>query len=145
MTDMGKINSSWYASSSDEWATPQDFYDRLNDRYHFTLDPCASETNAKCTKYYTKVQDGLIKDWSGEVCWVNPPYGSETKKWVKKCFFESLKGTQIALLIPARTDTSYFHDFILGKARLEFVRGRLHFNDGEQGAPFPSVVAFYNL
>ena len=132
--------------STDNWATPKAFFDKLDTKYHFTLDPCASDTNTKCQKYYTKADDGRTKHWTGEVCWVNPPYGKELKSWVLKCFLESLKGTKIALLLPATCiSTSYFHDFVLGTARLEFVRGRLHFNDGETGAPFPSIVAYYNL
>lgn len=143
---MGKINKSWYTSTTDEWATPQAFFDSLNATHHFTLDPCATPSNAKCQKYYTRADDGRTKDWTGEVVFCNPPYGKEISSWVKKCYDEAQKGVKIALLIPARCDTSYFHSYIIGgKARLEFVRGRLHFNDGKQGAPFPSVVAYFNL
>lgn len=142
-----KIDDSLELNSTDDWATPQAFFDELNNRYHFTLDPCASETNAKCAKYYTKVQDGLKQEWAGEVCWVNPPYSkSELKSWVKKCYDEGAKGTKIALLLPTTTcSATYFHEYVLGKAGIEFVRGRLHFNDGDKAAPFASIIAFYNL
>lgn len=142
---MGKINPGLYSSKTDMWATPKAFYDALNKEYHFELDPCCTADNAKCETFYTKDDDGLTKDWSGYRVWVNPPYGRSISAWVRKCYEESLKGTQIAVLLPARTDTAYFHDFVLGKARLEFIRGRLHFNESKQGAPFPSMLAFYNM
>lgn len=134
-----------FSSNTDLWATPKAFFEKLNERFHFTLDPCANEENHKCDKYYTIEQDGLKQDWGGQRVFCNPPYGSAIKHWVKKCYEESLKpGTLVVMLIPARTDTSYFHDYIYHKAELEFVRGRLHFNDAPQGAPFPSMVVIFN-
>ena len=134
-----------FSSNTDLWATPKAFFEKLNERFHFTLDPCANEENHKCDKYYTIEQDGLKQDWGGQRVFCNPPYGSAIKHWVKKCYEESLKpDTLVVMLIPARTDTSYFHDYIYHKAELEFVRGRLHFNDAPQGAPFPSMVVIFN-
>ena len=134
-----------FSSNTDLWATPQAFFDELNERFHFTLDPCANADNHKCEHYYTIEQDGLAQDWGGQRVFCNPPYGSAIKHWVKKCYEESLKpNTLVVMLIPARTDTSYFHDYIYHKAELEFVRGRLHFNEAPQGAPFPSMVVIFN-
>lgn len=141
---MGKINNGLFSSNTDLWATPTAFFKQLDQRFHFTLDPCANEENHKCPKFYTKEDDGLAQDWGGERVFGNPPYGSEIKQWVKKCHDEAQKpNTLVVMLIPARTDTSYFHDYIYHKADLEFVRGRLHFNDGPQGAPFPSMVVIF--
>lgn len=137
------INESWYSSDKTEWATPQDFYDSLNKEFNFTLDPCASELNAKCSKFFTKQQDGLKQSWKGEVVFCNPPYGSEIKKWVKKCYHESLKGATVVLLIPARTDTVVFHEFIYHKAEIRFLKGRLKFGGSKNSAPFPSMVVVY--
>lgn len=140
----GRLNKGVFSSNTDQWATPTDFFKQLDERFNFTLDPCATIDNHKCQKFYTKEEDGLTKDWKGERVFCNPPYGNAIKHWVKKCYEESLKpDTLVVMLIPARTDTAYFHDYIYHKAELEFVRGRLHFNDAKHGAPFPSMVVIF--
>ena len=142
---MSKLTKGMFTSNTDLWATPQDFFDKLNDEFHFDLDPCATPENAKCPIFFTKEEDGLSKDWQGYRVFCNPPYGRAIAAWVKKCYEESRKpDTLVVMLIPARTDTSYFHDYIYHKAELRFIRGRLHFNDAEQGAPFPSMVVIFN-
>lgn len=133
-----------YSSKTDNWATPQDFYDKLDNEFHFTLDPCADKNNHKCKKYYTKEDDGLLQDWGGETVFCNPPYGRQISKWVEKCFNESRKDkTIVVMLIPARTDTKYFHQYIYNKAELRFVKGRLKFGDSKANAPFPSMVVIF--
>lgn len=134
------INKGMMSSNSSEWATPQGFFDELNKEFNFTLDPCCTSHNKKCTKYYTKLDNGLTKDWSGETVFCNPPYGREITEWVKKCHEESKRGATVVMLIPARTDTSYFHEYIYGKHEIRFIRGRLKFGDSKQSAPFPSMV-----
>ena len=138
------INKGLFSSSSNEWSTPQDFFDKLNNEFNFTLDPCATKDNNKCKKFYTKEDNGLLKDWSNERVFCNPPYGNQIKFWVEKCYKESLKRSLIVLLIPARTDTKYFHSFIYHKAELRFVKGRLKFGKNKNSAPFPSMLAIYN-
>ena len=130
-------------SSSAEWATPQDFFDRLDAEFHFTLDPCSTDENAKCEKHYTKEQDGLAQDWTGETVYCNPPYGREMPKWIKKCYEHSIGGGTAVMLIPARTDTKAFHDYIYGKSEIRFICGRLHFNGSKWNAPFPSMVVIF--
>ena len=134
-----------FSSATNEWATPQDFYDELNKEFEFTLDPCATPENAKCSKFYTQKEDGLKQDWKGERVFCNPPYGSAIKDWVKKCSEESKKaGTIVVMLIPARTDTKYFHEYIYNKAReIRFVKGRLKFGRSKNSAPFPSMVVVF--
>ena len=133
-----------YSSKTDNWATAQDFYDKLDSEFHFTLDPCADKNNHKCKKYYTKEDDGLLQDWGGETVFCNPPYGRQISKWVEKCFNESRKDkTIVVMLIPARTDTKYFHQYIYNKAELRFVKGRLKFGDSKANAPFPSMVVIF--
>ena len=134
-----------YTSNTDEWATPQEFFDKLNDEFHFTLDPCALPTNAKCTKYFTPHDNGLSQNWGGEIVFCNPPYGRAIYDWVRKCSEESKKpNTTIVALIPARTDTRYFHEYIYNKAReVRFVRGRLKFGNSKNSAPFPSMVVVF--
>lgn len=130
-----------FSSKTDQWATPQDFFDELNREFKFTLDPCADHENHKCPLYFTKETDGLKQDWGGHTVFCNPPYGREMRQWIVKAFEEAKKdNTTVVLLIPARTDTSYFHDFIYKKHEVRFVRGRLKFGDSKNSAPFPSMI-----
>jgi phage N-6-adenine-methyltransferase len=131
-----------FSSNSNEWGTPQDFFDGLNAEFGFTLDPCATKENAKCAKFYTKDDDGLNQDWSGETVFMNPPYGREIGKWVEKAYQESLNGTTVVCLIPSRTDTKYWHDFAM-KGEIRFIKGRLKFGGLDSPAPFPSAVVIF--
>jgi phage N-6-adenine-methyltransferase len=132
-----------FSSNSDDWETPQSFFDQLNRIYHFEVDVCASHHNAKCNNYIIEEYDGLSQDWyNWKSCWLNPPYGRQIGKWVKKAYEESLKGTTVVCLLPARTDTAWFHDYCV-KGIVRFVRGRLKFNNHENAAPFPSMVVVF--
>lgn len=135
----------FFSSKTDQWATPQDFFDQLNNEFHFTLDPCADETNHKCEKYFTKEQDGLKQDWSGEVVFCNPPYGRKVGEWVEKCFKEVYQGNCkcAVLLLFANTDTKWFHDWVYHKAEVRFVKGRLKFGEQKYDAPKPSMVVVF--
>ena len=132
-------NDLFFSSKSEEWATPQDFFEQIDKEFHFNLDVCATAENAKCDKYYTKEQDGLSQEWNG-IVWCNPPYGRSIGMWVKKAY-ES-KAT-VVLLVPARTDTKWFHDYVRGKAEVRFVKGRLKFGGCKNSAPFPSMLVVY--
>lgn len=133
-----------YSSKSVEWATPKDLFNKLDSEFNFTLDPCCTHENAKCEKHYTKQEDGLIQDWGGERVFCNPPYGSELPKWVKKAWEEGRKkDTIVVMLIPARTDTSYFQDYIYNRSEIRFISGRVKFNEGKNGAPFPSMIVIF--
>lgn len=130
-----KTLDTMFSSKSEEWGTPQEFFDKLNEEFNFTLDPCADDNNHKCTKYYTEEQDGLSKSWEGETVFCNPPYGRVLKDWVQKCYEESLKpNTIVVMLIPARPDTKYFHEYIYHKAEIRFIKGRLKFVEAGGGA-----------
>lgn len=132
-----------YSSKTDQWATPLDFFQELNTEFKFDLDPCADEENHKCERFFTKEQNGLLQDWGCRV-FCNPPYGKEIGAWVEKAYHEGHKeGTLVVMLIPARTDTKYFHDFILNRAEVRFVRGRLKFGGAAAGAPFPSMLVIF--
>lgn len=124
-----------FSSKSNEWYTPQYLFDELNEKYQFTLDPCASHENAKCDKYFTIEDDGLTKDWSKDIVFMNPPYGRNIKRWIKKAYEESVKGATVVCLIPARTDTTYWHDYIFNNANnIKFLKGRIKFGGGKQCA-----------
>jgi phage N-6-adenine-methyltransferase len=130
-----------FSSKTDMWATPQDFFDRYNAKYKFTLDVCASPENAKCANYFTEQDDGLAQEWKG-VCWMNPPYGRTIGKWMKKAYESSQKGATVVCLVPARTDTAWWHDYAV-KGQIEFIRGRLKFGGSANSAPFPSAVVVF--
>ncbi len=132
-----------FSSSTDLWATPQDFFDRLNAEFDFDIDVCASPENAKCDTYFTKEQDGLSQSW-GVTCWCNPPYGREVGKWVKKAYISSKnEGSTVVMLLPARTDTKWFHEYIYNQSEIRFIKGRLKFGGSANSAPFPSMVVVF--
>jgi len=134
-----------FTSNSHEWETPPNVFDKLNAEYQFTLDPAADDNNKKCDIYFTKKEDGLKQSWKHYTVFCNPPYGREIGKWVKKAYEESKNGNTIVILIPARTDTSYWHDYIFNKADIiYFIKGRLKFSGSKVGAPFPSAIIVYN-
>lgn len=134
-----------FSRNSQDWETPQDFFNKLDLEFHFTLDPCASDFNHKCAKYYTKIDNGLTQCWENETVFCNPPYGKELSNWVQKCFEEVYcrKCPCAVLLIPARTDTKWFHSYINHKAEIRFIRGRLKFGNSKNSAPFPSMLVIY--
>ena len=134
-----------FSSTSNDWATPQEFFDKLNWRFGpFDLDPCATAHTAKCLNFYTEMEDGLTKDWGDHCCFVNPPYGREIAKWIKKGYDEAQqKDTKVVMLIPARTDTKYWQDYVMKAQEVYFIRGRLKFGDSSNSAPFPSAVVVF--
>jgi len=129
------------SSATPEWATPQDFFDKLNLQYGFDLDVCATAENAKCARFFTEADDGLKQEWTG-VVWMNPPYGRTIGKWVHKAYESAQKGATVVCLLPARTDTAWWHDYC-EKGRHQFVRGRLKFGGSKNSAPFPSAVVVF--
>ena len=131
-----------FSSKTDLWETPQDFFEKLDQEFGFELDVCALPENAKCSRYFSPMDDGLEQDWTG-VCWCNPPYGREIEKWVKKAYISAIEGATVVMLLPARTDTRWFHDWIYGKTEIRFIRGRLKFGGAEYGAQFPSMVVVF--
>lgn len=130
-----------FSSKTNEWSTPQDFFDKINQEFSFTIDVAATKENAKCERYYTKDEDALTKSWDNEIVWCNPPYGRELHKWVEKA--SRARGGQVVMLIPARTDTRYFHEYIYGKAEIRFIKGRLKFGNSKNSAPFPSMLVIF--
>ena len=138
------ISPSLYSCRTDDWPTPQAFFDQLNREFKFTLDPCASAENAKCRWFFTREDDGLKQNWRSHRVFCNPPYGKAMRDWARKCYEASQGGALVALLAHARTDTRWFHDWVYGKAdEIRFVRGRLKFGDESQSAPFPSLIAIF--
>lgn len=137
MSDM----SVHFSSKTEMWATPQDTFDELNDEFEFNTDVCASPENAKCKHFYTVDDDGLSQPWVG-ACWMNPPYGRTIKAWMRKAYEESRKGATVVCLVPARTDTAWWHDYAT-KGEIRFIRGRLKFGGHKNSAPFPSAVVVF--
>lgn len=131
-----------FSSATDRWATPQDFFDQVAKRYPFTLDVCALKSNAKCARFFSPEDDGLAQDWDGEVCWMNPPYGREIGAWMAKAVEEWRRGAVVVCLVPARTDTRWWHDYAM-RGEVTFIRGRLKFGGAKNSAPFPSALVVF--
>lgn len=137
------MNRVLFSSKNENWGTPIEFFKQLDNEFHFTLDVCADENNHKCERYFDIKDNGLLQDWRNNVCFCNPPYGRKIYEWVKKCYYESKKdNTIVVMLIPSRTDTKYFHEFLYNKkdVELRFIKGRLKFEGAKDSAPFPSLV-----
>lgn len=134
-----------FSTGKDDWETPPEVFEPLNDEFNFTLDPCCFKETAKCRKFYTPAENGLAQDWSGNNVFVNPPYSNGAQNaWVKKCYEEAQKPhTIVVALLPARTDTLRFHNYINGKAEIRFVKGRIKFVGANAGAPFPSMIVIF--
>jgi len=135
------MNKGLFTNNTDLWSTPRWLFDKLNEQYHFNLDPCANSKNAKCEIYFDEQVDGLKQVWDGAI-FMNPPYGREIGKWIKKAYESSLNGATVVCLLPSRTDTRWFHDYCV-KGRIEFLKGRLKFGDGKNPAPFPSMIVVF--
>jgi site-specific DNA-methyltransferase (adenine-specific) len=137
------INRGLFSSNTNEWATPQALFDRLNRIFQFTLDPACTPENAKCAKYYTAKDNGLAQSWLGERVFLNPPYSREIVQWVAKAREEADQGALVVGLLPARTDTRWWHEHVQGHAEIHFFAGRLKFGNVGSGAPFPSALAIW--
>lgn len=132
-----------FSSDKSDWETPKELFDELNKEFHFTLDACAIKGNAKCERFYSPEQNGLLQKWEGRV-WCNPPYGREVYKWVQKADESAEEGAIVVMLLAARTDTKWFHDFIVKKKReVRFIRGRIKFVGSKNVAPFPSMIVVF--
>lgn len=132
-----------FSSKTDDWETPQWLFDLLTAEFDFALDVCASAGNAKCPKFFSKEEDGLAQRWTG-VCWMNPPYGREIGAWMEKAYESSLEGATVVCLVPARTDTRWWHQFVTRAGEVRFLQGRLKFGKARCGAPFPSAIVIFS-
>lgn len=139
------LNRGMFTSDREDWATPSAFFKKLDDQFNFTLDPCASASNTTCARYFNKRMDGLKQDWYGNV-FMNPPYGRQIGKWLEKAVLEAQTHANFVIcLIPARTDTIWWHEHVMPNAKIiYFVKGRLKFIGAENSAPFPSAVVWFN-
>ena len=136
------MNDALFSSKSDEWATPKEVFNELNNEFRFDIDVASTDQNALCKRHFTASENGLIQDWGGCSVWCNPPY-SQVGRWVRKCYEERNNAKSIVLLIPSRTDTRWFHEFIYGVAEVRFIKGRLKFSGSKNSAPFPSMIVIY--
>ena len=139
------VDKALFTSESGEWETPDALFQTLHQRYRFTVDAAASPENAKLPRFWTNDKDGLKQSWAEESVWCNPPYGRRVGLWVKKAHDERFSARCSVLLLPARTDTAWFHDYVLpGAWELFFLRGRVHFSNTKVGAPFPSILVVFD-
>jgi phage N-6-adenine-methyltransferase len=135
------VNRGMMTSRTCEWATPLDLFSELDREFQFTLDVCATAENAKCARFFTKAEDGLAQDWGRNTCWMNPPYGSVIGQWMRKAMESAAGGATVVCLVPARTDTAWWHDFA-ARGQVRFLRGRVRFS-GVGPAPFPSAIVVF--
>jgi len=136
-----------FSSKSNEWTTPKAFFNKLDNIFGpFTLDPCCDSANGLTQHYFTEQQDGLVQSWQGHTVFMNPPYSrGELKRWIQKAYEESQrKNTLVVALIPSRTDTKYWHEYVMKARHIMFVKGRIKFGDGTNSAPFPSAVVVFD-
>jgi len=132
-----------FSSATDLWATPQRLFDELHHEFQFTLDVCAIPENAKCPQFYSPTEDGLSQPWTG-VCWMNPPYGRAIGLWVARAYRAALTGATVVALLPARTDTTWWHEYVVKAKDIRFLRGRIRFGEAKYSAPFPSAVVVFD-
>lgn len=144
------MNEVLFSTGKDDWETPPELFNKLNEEFHFTVDACANSINHKLERYWSEEDDGLSKSWQNEVVWCNPPYSRSTKKkkgqadWIKKAYEEyQIGNSTIVMLLPARTDTIAFHSYIYNIAEIRFLKGRLKFVGAKDSAPFPSMIVIY--
>jgi phage N-6-adenine-methyltransferase len=136
-----RLNQGLFSSLTPEWPTPDAVFQALDDVYHFDLDACATAENAMCEQFFTMEQDALRQVWTGAV-WLNPPYGREIGRWLKKARASSEQGATVVCLVPARTDTVWWQDVCM-QGKIFFIRGRLRFGDAQNAAPFPSAIVVF--
>ena len=136
---MADLTKERFAAKSVEYETPLSLFDPLNKEFCFTTDVCSTHDNKKVAHHWTKEEDGLSQKWEG-VCWCNPPYGREMPNWIRKAIEASKEGTTTVMLIPARTNTGWWHELVMPHFEIRFVRGRPKFNGGEHGLPFPLAI-----
>jgi hypothetical protein len=129
---MTRINRGLFTSLRGDWKTPKALYQALDAEFHFDNDPCPVKPKI----------NGLESEW-GNVNFVNPPYGREITSWIQKGYQENLKGKTVVFLIPSRTDTRWWHEYIMKANEIRFIRGRLKFDDQKNSAPFPSAIAVF--
>jgi phage N-6-adenine-methyltransferase len=136
------MNPVHFSSQTDLWETPADLFSALDEEFGFETDVCALPSNAKCTRFFTPAEDGLTQAWTG-VCYMNPPYGRQIGLWVRRAYESSRDGAVVVCLLPARTDTAWWHRYVTRASEVRFLRGRLRFGGGEHPAPFPSVIVVF--
>lgn len=148
-----------FSSNTDDWPTPQDFYDRLDAEFNFTLDVCSSTANHKAPTFYAldhpdpARRDGLNRNWAADAhdttgttgsIWMNPPYGKGIDQWMTKAHEAAQAGATVVCLVPVRTSTHWWHDTVLATgAEVRYVRGRLTFGTAKHSAAFSSAVVIY--
>ena len=136
------VQKALYSSATVEWGTPQPLFDSLNTEFLFTLDPCSTDENAKCKRHFTRKEDGLLQNWSEDTVFMNPPYGRDIGRWMRKAYDSAQGGAIVVCLVPARTDTRWWHQYAM-KGEIRLLHGRIRFEGGQSGAPFPSAIVVF--
>jgi phage N-6-adenine-methyltransferase len=136
------VHESLFSSATAEWGTPQWLFDALHAEFAFSLDPCSTHQNAKCSLHFTIAEDGLLQDWDDHMVFMNPPYGRVIGEWMKKAYESARNGATVVCLVPARTDARWWHRYA-ARGEIRFLRGRIRFEGGRHSAPFPSAIVIF--
>lgn len=136
------MNRVHFQSDDHTWETPIELFRQLDDEFGFELDVCALPETAKCKRYFTPSDDGLTQSWNGMTCWMNPPYGRSIIDWMRKAYEESQRGCTVVCLVPARTDTEWWHQYAM-RGEIRYLRGRVRFGEATSSAPFPSAIVIF--
>jgi len=137
---MSVDKSVFLSSQTVEWSTDEVFFEQVNREFNFTVDVAADSTNAKCERFYDIDSDGLMQNWDGETVWCNPPYGRRIADWIYKA---ATSEATTVLLVPARTDVKWFHEIVIPRAEVRFIKGRLKFGGSKDPAPFPTMLVIF--
>lgn len=127
-------------SARSDWATPYKIFAALDREFHFMLDACATLESARCDRFLSA--GALDCSWGAGPVWLNPPYGRKIGEWIRKAWEESQRGVTVVCLLPARTDTSWWHNYCM-RGEIRFVRGRINFDSGRGRCPFPSSIVVF--
>jgi phage N-6-adenine-methyltransferase len=133
----------YHKSKKHDWETPWPVFREYDAEFHFTLDVCATAENTKCARFFSPEVDGLVQDWGDDICWMNPPYGDALPAWMAKAYLSSLAGATVVCLVPSRTGTNWWHDWVLGKGEIRQRKGRITFVGAPSNAGFASVAVIY--
>lgn len=132
-----------FSSNKSDWETPPELFRNIDTEFRFTLDVCATAENTKLPKFFSLADDSLKQDWQPHICWMNPPYGRGISTWIEKAAYSARMGATVVALLPSRTDTWWFHEWVYNKAETRFLRGRIKFVGAKHSAPFPSMLVIF--
>ena len=139
-----EVKQSWFKSKSHEYETPDSIFEPLNYEFQFTLDVAANSLNTKCVRFFSVDCDGLSQGWGNNICWMNPPFGRQMKKWVEKAYKSYLNGATVVCLLPVRSNTVWWHQYCMRSTEIRLIKGEVKFKGNENGLWLPLCIIVFN-